>query len=228
MDHRGVVHLTSIDPVLYLHPMSKNGLFITIEGNEGSGKSTQIKMLETELKRLGLPVSILREPGSTGISDKIRGILKDPANTICPEAELFLFQASRAQLVQEVIKPKLAAGEMVIADRFYDSTWVYQGWARGVNLLAIEFTNRLATPGLEISKTFLLSVPLEVCTARVTARGNLDRFELEGKKLLGKIDAGYRELAKNFPNRVEVIDGNRHADLVHHDLINRVLHLYKG
>ena len=170
------------------------GLFLTIEGNEGCGKSTQIKRLDTALKELGQPVTILREPGSTGIGTQIRGILKDPANTICSEAELFLFQAARAQLVQEVIKPALARGEVVIADRFYDSTWVYQGWARGINLLAIEFTNRLATPGLEVAKTFLLKVPLDVCTQRITARGNLDRFELEGQKLLAKTDAGYDEL----------------------------------
>jgi len=205
-----------------------NGLFITIEGNEGCGKSTQIKRLEEALKAQGQDVVVLREPGSTGLGTKLRGILKDPGNQISSEAELFLFQASRAQLVTEVIKPALAAGKLVVADRFYDSTWVYQGWARGINLLAIEFTNRLATPGLEVSKTFLLKTPLDVCLARVKARGALDRFELEGVKLLEKIDAGYEELLKNFPKRVEAIDGNRSADAVHQELMAKVLKLIQN
>lgn len=201
------------------------GLFITLEGNEGCGKSTQIKKLQDALAASGRAVTVLREPGSTDIGTKIRALLKDPANKIGSEAELFLFQASRAQLVQDVIKPKLAAGEIVIADRFYDSTWVYQGWARGVNLLAIEFTNRLATTGVEVNKTFFIKVPLEVCMNRVKTRGNLDRFELEGQKLLAKIDEGYNELAKNFPGRVDVIDGNRDVELVHQDLLAKTLRL---
>lgn len=198
------------------------GLFVTIEGNDGCGKSTQIEMLETALKSRGLPVNILREPGSTGIGTKIKALLKDPSNTICSQAELFLFQASRAQLVQEVIKPKLAAGEIIIADRFYDSTWVYQGWARGINLLAIEFTNHLATAGIEITKTFLIDVPLATCMARIKARGKLDRFEQEGQKLLAKIDEGYKELTKAFPKRIEVIDGNRDATVVHQELLTKI------
>ena len=204
------------------------GLFLTIEGNEGCGKSTQIKKLEEALVAQGHAVTILREPGSTGIGTKIRGLLKDPTNTICSEAELFLFQASRAQLVQEVIKPALAAGQIVIADRFYDSTWVYQGWARGINLLAIEFTNRLATTGMEVAKTFLLKAPLDVCMARIATRGALDRFELEGQKLLAKIDAGYDELAKTFPGRIDVVDANRHADLVHQELLAKTLKLIQS
>lgn len=201
------------------------GLFITLEGNEGCGKSTQIKKLQDALAAKGHTVTVLREPGSTDIGTKIRALLKDPANKIGSETELFLFQASRAQLVQDVIKPKLAAGEIVIADRFYDSTWVYQGWARGVNLLAIEFTNRLATTGVEVNKTFFIKVPLDVCMGRVKTRGNLDRFELEGQKLLAKIDEGYNELAKNFPGRVDVIDGNRDLELVHQDLLVKTLRL---
>ena len=201
------------------------GLFITLEGNEGCGKSTQIKKLQEALAARGQAVTVLREPGSTDIGGKIRNLLKDPTNQICSESELFLFQAARAQLVQEVIRPKLAAGEIIIADRFYDSTWVYQGWARGVNLLAIEFTNKLATIGVEVSKTFLIKVPLAVCTERVKSRGNLDRFELEGQKLLSKIDEGYNELVKNFPQRVDVVDGNRDIETVHQELLAKTIRL---
>lgn len=201
------------------------GLFITLEGNEGCGKSTQISKLNAALVAAGHSVTVLREPGSTGIGGKIRELLKDPKNSICSESELFLFQASRAQLVNDVIRPKLAAGEIVIADRFYDSTWVYQGWARGVNLLAIEFTNKLATVGVEVNKTFLIKVPLAVCLDRVKNRGNLDRFELEGQKLLAKIDEGYNELVKNFPSRVDVVDGNRDMDVVHQELLAKTLRL---
>lgn len=196
-----------------------------MEGNEGCGKSTQIKKLQEALAARGQAVTVLREPGSTDIGGKIRNLLKDPTNQICSESELFLFQAARAQLVQEVIRPKLAAGEIIIADRFYDSTWVYQGWARGVNLLAIEFTNKLATIGVEVSKTFLIKVPLAVCTERVKSRGNLDRFELEGQKLLSKIDEGYNELVKNFPQRVDVVDGNRDIETVHQELLAKTIRL---
>ena len=226
-DTLGPAPLTRGVAVLSLPNMTK-GLFITIEGNEGCGKSTQIKLLEAALKAQGVTASVLREPGSTGIGTKIRNLLKDPENHICSEAELFLFQASRAQLVNEVIRPKLQAGEVVIADRFYDSTWVYQGWARKINLLAIEFTNRLATPGIEVAKTFLIKVPLAVCMERIKGRGQLDRFELEGEKLLTKIDAGYDELVKNFPSRVDVVDGNREVQLVHDDLLARTMKLIKG
>jgi len=216
--------LTTFDGLLQLQPMT-NGLFITLEGNEGSGKSTQSTLLRDALLAQGHIVTLLREPGSTDIGTKIRGLLKDPGNKICSEAELFLFQAARAQLVHDVIAPKLRAGEIIIADRFYDSTWVYQGWARGINLLAIEFTNRLATPGVEINKTFFIRVPLDVCMARVASRGNTDRFEQEGVKLLSKIHEGYEELSKNFPRRVEVVDGNRQATLVHQDLLAKTLRL---
>ena len=173
----------------------------------------------------GHSVTVLREPGSTVVGTKIREILKDPANSICSETELFLFQASRAQLVHDVIRPKLANGEIIIADRFYDSTWVYQGWARGVNLLAIEFTNKLATVGVEVSKTFFIKVPLDVCSARIKSRGTLDRFELEGQRLLAKIDEGYNELSKSFPQRVDVIDGNREIETVHQELLAKTLRL---
>ena len=214
--------MRNVVPYQPMKPMTK-GFFFTLEGNEGCGKSTQIEKLQEALVARNLPVTVLREPGSTGVGSKIRTILKDPVNTICSEAELFLFQASRAQLVQEVIKPKLAAGEIVIADRFYDSTWVYQGWARGINLLAIELTNHLAITGVEVNKTFLIKVPLDICVSRVKTRGNLDRFELEGQKLLSKIDEGYNELVRTFPARVEAIDGNRHADEVHAELLAKIL-----
>lgn len=219
--------MTTLKAVVFYQPMTK-GFFITLEGNEGCGKSTQIEKLQAALTAQHYPVTILREPGSTGVGTKIRAILKDPANAICSEAELFLFQASRAQLVKEVIRPKLAAGEIVIADRFFDSTWVYQGWARGVNLLAIEFTNHLATTGIEVNKTFLIKVPLDVCIARCAARGNLDRFEMEGRNLLAKIDEGYDELVKNFPARIDTINGDRHADEVHTELLAKTLKLLKG
>lgn len=189
----------------------KKGLFITIEGNEGSGKSTQVRFLAENLSNVtnNIPVSVISEPGVTSISDKIRAILKDPQNNISPEAELFLFEASRAQMVRDVIRPKLDNGEIVVCDRFYDSTWVYQGFARGINLLAIELTNKLATTGVEINKTFLLDVPVAVSVERLKARGNSssDRFELEGIKLLTKVHDGYKSLADTFPGRVEVING---------------------
>lgn len=195
------------------------GLLITIEGNEGCGKSTQIKLLEEALKTKGYSVTVIKEPGSTSIGNKIRELIKDPNNKICSEAELFLFQAARAQLVQEVIKPKLNAGEIILVDRFYDSTWVYQGWARGINLMAVEFTNYLSTTGVELNKTFLIKTPLEVCMTRIHNRGELDRFEKEGIKLLARIEAGYNELAKLYPNRITVINGDKPINEVHAEML---------
>lgn len=204
-------------------------LFLTIEGHEGSGKSTQATMLSDTLNAKGVKSIVIREPGSTVMGEEIRTILRKirEGEVVYPETELFLFQASRAQLVRNTIKPAVEAGTIVICDRFYDSTWVYQGWARGVNLLAVEFTNRLAAAGVKIDKTFLLQLPLDVSMSRVKCRGGdrADRFESESREFYERVYDGYNEVARVYSDRIETLDGNRPAEAVHADLLERVIKL---
>lgn len=201
-----------------------SGKFITLEGNEGVGKSTQAKLLVDKLSSLGHNALLVREPGGTEIGEEVRKILKTVrATPVHAETELFLFQACRAQLVREVIKPAIAAGKVVVADRFYDSTWVYQGWTRGINLLSVEFTNRLATAGVGVDKTFLLAAPIHIAKMRMAARNTVDRFELEGESFFQKVEEGFLELAKNNPYRIEIVDTTRRIDEVHEDLVQRTL-----
>lgn len=199
------------------------GLFITMEGVDGSGKSTQANKLAEYLNSKGIHGEVLREPGTTEIGQEIRTLLKKPrANQIYAETELFLFQASRAQLVREIIKPKLESGSIIICDRFTDSTWAYQGYAGGVNLLSVEFTNNLASIGLKIDKTFYFALPVEIAMARSKARGGQDRIERNDIKYYEKVHAGYEELAKLHSNRIIRIDATREIEQIHQDVINEI------
>lgn len=201
-----------------------SGKFITLEGNEGVGKSTQAKLLVDKLNTLGYNTLLVREPGGTEIGEEVRKILKTVRTTpVHAETELFLFQACRAQLVREVIKPAIAEGKIVIADRFCDSTWVYQGWTRGINMLSVEFTNRLAIAGVTINRTFLLAAPVEVAKERIAARNTTDRFELEGEAFFKKVEEGFLELATYHPDRIVTIDTTRPIEVVHTDLVERTL-----
>jgi dTMP kinase len=206
-----------------------NGIFITLEGNEGVGKSTQAKMLVEALNKYGHQAILIREPGGTSIGEEVRTVLKTVrAEPVFSETELFLFQASRAQLVRQVIKPAISEGKIVIADRFTDSTWVYQGWARGINLLSVEFTNRLATGGLQPDITFLLTAPLDVAKARTVTRGTTDRFEMESRAFFEKVESGFLELAQNNQDRIALIDTTRSIEEVHRDLVERTHKLIEG
>jgi len=200
------------------------GLFITLEGHEGTGKTTQIKLLSDALINSGWQVQTIKEPGGTSVGDELKTILKQiRPEPIHPETELFLFQASRAQLVRQVIKPALTAGKIVLSDRFHDSTWVYQGWYRGINLASIEYTNRLAMAGAVVDKTFLFNLPVVEIKKRVISRGGTDRFESEGDNFYLKINEGYEELMRyNFDGRIETIDANRSVEEIHVDLLTRV------
>ena len=165
--------------------MVKCGKLITFEGPEGSGKSTQIKLLANYLSGAGCEVVITREPGGTPLAEHFREILKHhhTQEKIHPSTELFLFEAGRAQNVNEVIKPALAAGKIVLCDRFTDSTIAYQGYARGQDLHMLETLNRLALNGVEIALTILLDLPPEVGFARAARRvetqNSFDRMESE-------------------------------------------------
>lgn len=188
------------------------GLFITFEGNEGSGKSTQIERLAARLRACGQAVICLREPGGTPIGEEIRHTLKHSANNgaMAPETELLLMNASRAQLVREVIVPGLNQDRIVLSDRFYDSTLVYQGYGRGLDRHWIATLTSFAVGTLKPSLTLLLQVPLSISLARRQARQQgqpmRDRFEEAADDFFARIDEGYRALAGQEQERIRVVD----------------------
>ncbi len=180
------------------------GLFVTFEGIEGSGKSTQARMLKRRLERRAYQVTMTYEPGGTALGARLRRLLKY-GETVTPVAEVLLFAASRAQLVREVIRPQLGKGNVVLCDRFTDSTKAYQGYGRGIDLAAIDEINRHATGGLAPHLTVLLDVPPEQGLRRKP--GKPDRFEREGLAFHRRVRKGYLELARKEPDRWLVIDG---------------------
>jgi dTMP kinase len=183
-------------------------LFITFEGGEGSGKSTQARRLYRRLCRLGVPAVLVHEPGSTVLGEKTAKLLKHAPDThILPLAELFLFNASRAQLVEEVIRPALANGQVVVCDRFADSTLAYQGYGRGLPIDRIRTVNRAATGGLKPALTVLIDVPARDGLKR--KKSAPDRFEREALDFHERVRRGYLELARSEPRRFRVIDGCR-------------------
>ena len=173
------------------------GILVTFEGIDGCGKSTQVTALKDSLEEKGTKVIVIREPGATPIGEKIRSILLDKANFVMSsETEVLLYEAARAQIVNEVIRPALRAGNVVICDRFYDSSVAYQGYARGLPLESIDSLNRFATGGLEPDLTFLLDLPAQAAWERMNIReGSHDRLEIEGLGFMEKVRAGYLELA---------------------------------
>jgi len=194
-------------------------VFITFEGIDGCGKSTQISRLERDLRGNGVPVLLTREPGGTEIGKAIRDILLHVENThLTPLAELFLYAADRAQHVQEIIKPALAAGKWVICDRYYDATTVYQGVALEYDDQLIETLNREASVGLEPDITFLLDCPAEIGLQRIAQRAvtdrKRDRFERKTLDFHLKIRYGYLTLANKHRDRFRIIDSTLSEELV--------------
>ena len=187
----------------------KKGLFITFEGLDGSGKTTQIRLLESYLKKRGFEVINTFEPGGTAIGKKIRDILLDKNNPdMSSKTETLLFQASRAELVSAIIAPALDQGKIVICDRFFDSTLVYQGIARGLGEKEIMDMSMWATGGLVPDITILLSVKVAKVEKRLKeASKNKDRIELEEEHFKKKLYDGYLDLAERNKKRFEVIDG---------------------
>lgn len=188
------------------------GVFITFEGSEGCGKTTQIKSLSNKLKTLGKNVEITREPGGTQIGESIRHLLQDPLNAdkITPITELLLFSACRSELSERIIKPALARGDFVVCDRFYDSTYVYQGIGRSLNLSYIEQLKTISVGTLIPDLTFILDLNASTGLERAENRqsGTLDRIEAESLQFFEKIRQGYLDLAKSEPERFFIIDGS--------------------
>jgi dTMP kinase len=173
------------------------GMFVTFEGVDGSGKSTQIAVLRQSLENRGIEVVVIREPGGTLIGEKIRSILLDRANDgMTSGTELFLYEAARAQIVHDVILPALLAGKAVICDRFFDSTVAYQGYGRGLDLVSIHLLNDLAAEGLQPDLTYYLDLPVKAAIERMHVReGEQDRIEQEGFAFMERVRTGYLALA---------------------------------
>jgi dTMP kinase len=191
---------------------SKHGLFITFEGSEGCGKSTQIKRLAHQLRRNGHRVFVTREPGGTPVSERIRHLLKfsKSSGNMTPEAELLLFSASRAQLVREKILPALSRGEIVLCDRFVDSTTVYQGVGRKLNLSVIQAVNEFAIANRKPDLTLVLDANVSTGLARAKKKTNSpDRMEAQKKSFYLSVQKGFRALAKKEPRRVKIIDATK-------------------
>jgi len=194
--------------------------FITLEGSEGCGKSTQVKRLTARLEKSGVPFLITREPGGTPIGESIRELLQfaPESAAMTPETELLLFEASRAQLVREVIKPALKTGKCVIADRFFDSTTVYQGVARKLEAKFVQQLNAFAVGDCIPDITFFLDVDLKTARARMKSSRRPDRMEMESDDFYEQVIAAYRDLAKSEPNRIVLIDGSRLPDEIEQEI----------
>lgn len=199
------------------------GLFLSFEGGEGSGKSTQVARLEEWLRREGREVVVVREPGGTPLSEEIREVLLRPREEpVSPWAELCLYVAARAQLVQDVIVPSLERGAVVLADRYLDSSLVYQGVARGLGTQRVRTLIGWATSDLLPIRTFFFDVAPEVGLERSRRRGNMDRMESESLRFHQEVHDGYRDLAAMEPDRFVVLDASQSPDEIHSELIHRV------
>lgn len=183
------------------------GHFITVEGIDGVGKSTQAALIEAVLDSAGYDVLRLREPGGVKISEQIRAILLDPANAEMGDVcELLLYEAARAQLVHQVIRPALAAGKTVVCDRFYDSTTAYQAFADGLDRNMVSQANELAVDGCRPDLTLVFDLPVEDALRRRSGREAEDRLELKGLEFQERVAAGFRAVAADEPDRVKLID----------------------
>lgn len=186
--------------------MARTGVFVTLEGIDGCGKSTQASLLVDALRAAGHEVVALREPGGTPISEKIRALLLDPANAeMAPECELLLYEASRAQLVRQVIQPALARGAVVVCDRFFDSTYGYQYGGRGLSEQLVKTCNELGSCGVSPTRTIVFDLAPECALQRAT-KGGADRIEAEGLAFQQRIREAYLRLAAQEPQRVHLVD----------------------
>lgn len=199
--------------------MSK-GLFITFEGGDGCGKTTQIKLLDEYLRSKGYKTLLTREPGSKGLGVKLREILLNYDGEVSPNAESFLFLADRAQHVDCIIKPALEEGVVVLCDRHTDSTVAYQGYGRGLDLVQIHRLNNIATSGLKPDLTIVLDVDVETSQKRVGTEK--DRMESAGIEFFERVRKGFLEIAKQEPERVKVVDSTQSIEEIHREILELV------
>ena len=188
--------------------MATRGFFLTFEGMDGSGKSTQMRLLSQRLRAAGRVVCETAEPGGTAIGQQIRAVLLDAKNhELAPVAELLLYFASRAQAVDQWIRPALARGEIVVSDRYTDSTVAYQGYGRGLGVDTVKALHRIACAGVDPDLTILVDIDLETSLERARAHKEADRMERQRAEFYSRVREGYLTLAKEEPGRIMVIDG---------------------
>ena len=186
--------------------MTNRGLFITFEGGDGCGKSTQLELVRKYLEEKGFKTLITREPGSVGLGQKLREVLLHYDGDVAPRAEAFLFLADRAQHIAKIVKPAIDNGVIVLCDRHTDSSVTYQGYGRGEDIEQINMLNNLATQGIKPDLTLLFDVSTEVAQTRVGSEK--DRMESAGIEFHKKVRQGYLEIAKKEPQRIKVVDSN--------------------
>ena len=195
--------------------MGNEGLFITLEGVDGCGKSTQGALLASAFETQGREVVRLRDPGSARLSEKLRLMLLDPGNDdMCDECELLLYEAARAQMVRELVEPALARGAVVVCDRFYDSTFAYQATGRGLSAETVAAANRIGSCGVDPDATLVFDLAAEEALARATHEG-ADRLEGEGMRYQRRVRDCYIQFAKDNPTRVRVVDAVGTVEVVH-------------
>lgn len=198
-------------------------MFITFEGIDGSGKSTQLRLLQAKLESEGHPVITTREPGGTELGKHIRELLLHTPTAVDPVAELFLFAADRAQHVNGFIQPALKENKWVLCDRYIDSTIAYQGFGRGLDIGELQALNEKATRGLLPEKTFLLDGPVDELLARTVKRQQYDRMEAGGIAFLKKIRQGYLEIAKHNSDRFVVLDAMHPPEVIFSQVLNALI-----
>ncbi len=202
----------------------KKGLFITFEGCDGCGKTTQLELLAKFLTEKGYEVITTREPGAKGLGTQLREILLNYDGEVSSRCESFLFLADRAQHIDTIVKPAIACGKIVLCDRHTDSTVAYQGYGRGLDLAQINYLNDLATNGLKPDLTLLFDVDTETSMQRVGK--NQDRMESAGIEFQEKVRQGYLQLAKSNPQRIKAFDSRKTIEQLHQeviDVINKIL-----
>jgi len=207
--------------------MARAGKFITFEGGEGCGKSTQIKRAVDSLQTSGRSALVLREPGGTNVGEQIRHVLQYSKQSagMMSEAELLLFCASRAQLVREIIQPALVAGKIVIADRFFDSTTVYQGAGRQLDPTAVRFINEFAIGTCRPDLTLVIDLDPRVGLERARGRELFDRMENQSLDFYDRVRQGYLALARQEPARIKVVDGNQSLTAIEQQIWKLIQHV---
>lgn len=199
---------------------SKKGIFIVFEGPEGSGKTTQIKLLSKYLKKQNYDFVLTREPGGTKVAELVRKIILTTGNTISPLTELLLYESSRAQHVDEIIKPNLEKGKIVVSDRFYDASIAYQGYGRGIDINLVKQLNNIAAQGVKPDLTILLDISVEKGLARVlSGRKKVDRLEQETISFHKKIRCGYLKIAKERNDIVVINVEDKEKNVVHKEIL---------
>ena len=198
----------------------EKGLFITFEGADGCGKTTQLKLLAEYLTNKGLEVIITREPGAKGLGEKVREILLNYDGEVSDRCESFLFLADRAQHIDMIINPAIAQGKVVLCDRHTDSSVAYQGYGRGLSIDRINMLNNLAVNGRYPDMTLVFDIDIETSMKRVG--DEKDRMESAGMEFFNRVRDGYLEIAKQEPNRVKVLDARKSIDEIHKDVIELI------